>query len=153
MKPEPVPQPWWSRAISALSLLVLAYLLGFWLSKWFAPKPLSAPAASLAPALALSGSASKQAAESLGLLFKTPSEQVVEAAPTAVRLHGTMVAGASSTIIASLPNEKPRVYRIGESIGTLRVQSVQQEAAILQQADGKTLRIELPKRDSLLSNP
>jgi len=139
--------------MSALSLMILAYVLGFWLTRWLAPQPLAAPAASLAPPLALSGSASKQAAESLALLFRTPDLPVVEAAPADIKLHGTLLAGASSTIVASVQNEKPRVYRIGERIGTLRLQSVQQEAAVLQQPDGKTLRIELPKRDSLIANP
>ncbi|NCX62413.1 MAG: hypothetical protein EBW84_06715 [Betaproteobacteria bacterium] len=142
--------PWWSRALSALLIIAFAYLLGYWLSKWLAPKPLAAPAASLAPALELMGSASKQAAESLGLLFSRPPAPATEATVVDVKLHGVLFAGAESSIVASISGEKPRVYRQGDAIGAYRVQSIQQDAALLKQADGRLTKIELPKPESLL---
>jgi len=59
--------------------------------------------------------------------------------------------------VANAAGEKPRVYRAGEFIGAYRIRSIQQDAAILEalpgqskSASGQTLRIELPKRESLL---
>ena len=150
MTPHQTRLPWWSRAISAVLLIALAYLLGYWLSKWFAPKPLAAPAAALAPALELSGAASKAAAESLGLLFSKPTVQLQEASTPEIKLHGVVLAGPDSSILASIASEKPRVYRVGESIGDFRIRSVQDEAALLESRDGRSLRIELAKRENLI---
>jgi len=150
MTPHQTRLPWWSRAISAVLLIALAYLLGYWLSKWFAPKPLAAPAAALAPALELSGAASKAAAESLGLLFSKPTVPLQEASAPEIKLHGVVLAGPDSSILASIASEKPRVYRVGESIGDFRIRSVQDEAALLESRDGRSLRIELAKRENLI---
>lgn len=150
MTPEQPRLPWWSRALSAVLMLGLAYLLGFWVSKWIAPKPLTAPAASLAPALELSGGASKQAAESLAMLFSKPAEPLVKASAPDIKLHGLVLAGGDSTIVASMAGEKPQLYRLGESIGGFRIRSIQADAALLESREGQSLRIELPKRDNLI---
>ena len=157
MTPNQARLPIWSRALSAVLAIALAYLIAYWLSKWVAPKPLSAPTASLAPALELSGNASKQAAEALGLLFSKPAEQALDMAPPDIKLHGIVFAGKDSSIVANAAGEKPQVYRAGEPIGAYRIRSIQQDAAILEPlpglskgALGQTLRIALPKRESLI---
>lgn len=150
MTPKQTRLPWWSRSLSAVLTLGLAYLLGFWLSKWIAPKPLAAPAASLAPALEISGGASKQAAESLALLFSKPDEPPVRASAPDIKLHGLVLAGNDSTIVAGVSGEKPQLYRLGESVGGFRLRSIQADAALLESKEGQSLRIELPRRDSLI---
>jgi type II secretory pathway component PulC len=157
MTPNQARLPIWSRALSAVLGIALAYLIAYWLSKWVAPKPLSAPAASVAPALELSGNASKQAAEALGLLFSKPAEQAINIAPPDIKLHGIVFAGAHSSIVANAAGEKSQVYRVGERIGAYRIRSIQKDTVILEPspelskgAVGQTLRVELPKRESLL---
>ncbi|MEY3104638.1 MAG: hypothetical protein RJA72_670, partial [Pseudomonadota bacterium] len=42
------------------------------------------------------------------------------------------------------------VYRVGESIGDFRIRSVQDEAALLESREGRSMRIELAKRENLI---
>lgn len=144
--------PAWSRTLTALLWMALAYLIGYWLSQWLAPQPLAAPPASLAQAISTANTSSTQAADSLALMFAVPAAgQPAPVETTEVKLSGVMMAGAQSMVIASVNGEKPRVFELGEPLSaSLRLHEVRANAAVLRRANGSLVVVELPEREVLL---
>lgn len=144
--------PAWSRTLTVLLWLAAAYLAGYWLSQWLAPRPIAAPPSSLAQPLAASGPASLQAAESLQQMLSSTAA-TPPAAPEAseVKLSGVMMAGPQSTIIAAVNGEKSRVFELGEPLSAaLRLHEVRASSAVLRRSDGSLVVVELPERETLL---
>lgn len=132
--------------------LAAAYLAGYWLSQWFAPRPMAAPPSSLASPLAVSGSASMQAAESLEqMLTSTAATPPAALEASEVKLSGVMMAGPQSTIIAAVNGGKPQVFELGEPLSaSLRLHEVRASSAVLRRSDGSLVVVELPERETLL---
>jgi hypothetical protein len=66
--------------------------------------------------------------------------------PEMVRLLGTVVLpGARSFVIYQLPSQVPRTLRVGESVGRLRLESIEPGQAGFRAADGTRVTLQLPK--------